>query len=268
MITNPVIVAHKGYSSKAPENTMDAFELADQTENANLIELDVWSTKDGIPVVVHNESIKAATGVDAFVYDYTYEELRQMPAPYSMSAEDFPDARIPSLEDVIATYADTTPLLIEIKGYKKDEELPAKIVALMEKYNCIDRSMIHSGDYAALRAVKLCNPNIKCGLIQAIVTGDCYDLPYVDFLSVEHSFVTTQMVNQLHNRGKKIYVWTVNRNDYISKLKALNVDGYITDYPDAIADCLRISHYPLENRLDVNGYAPLEAQEEFNEGDY
>ena len=82
------------------------------------------------------------------------------------------------------------------------------IVALMEKYNCTETSMIHSGDYVALKAVKLCNPDIECGLIQAIVTGNCYDLPYADFLSVEHSFVTEKMIDQLHFRGKKIYVWT------------------------------------------------------------
>lgn len=271
IIKEPIVVAHKGYSSMAPENTMDAFDLADQCENAGLIELDVWSSKDGIPVVLHNESIKAATGVSGMVYDYTYEELQKLPASYSMNTEDFPDARIPSLEEVIATYADSTRLLIEIKGYKKDEELPAKIVALMEKYNCDQSSMIHSGDYAALREVKLCNPNIKCGLIQAIITGDCYDLPYVDFLSVEHSFISDEMIDQLHLRDKELYAWTVNGEDSVPQLTRLGVDGIITDYPDTIAEKMDGTFAPFENLIITNDVGREDAQtaiEEFEEEEY
>jgi len=230
-----MIVAHKGYSSKAPENTMKAFELADKSDSVNFIELDVWSTKDGIPVVIHNETIKDATGLPGNIYDYTYEELQNIPATYGWTEEEYKTERIPSLEEVISTYADSTPLLIEIKGYKKDEQLPAKIVALMEKYECSDTSIIHSGDYGALKAVKECNDNIKCGLIQAVVTGDCYDLPYADFLSVEHTFVNSQMVDQLHMRGKEIFVWTVNRTDSLEPLNTMAIDAYITDYPDTIA---------------------------------
>lgn len=274
IINNPEVVAHKGYSSIAPENTMDAFELADKTENANYIELDVWSSKDGVPVVLHNETITAATGLLGPVYDYTYEELCDIPAPYSKNPEEYPNARIPSLEEVIATYADTTPLIIEIKGYKKDDQLPAKIVALMEKYNITDTSMIHSGDYGALKAVKLINPNIKCGLILAIVTGDCYDLPYADFFSVEHTFVTSNMVDQLHKRDKEIYVWTVNYKESVDSLKSVIIDGYITDYPDDIAkdvksdielDDIVYDSFGIDN---IDDFDQLGTMSEYDKGNY
>ena len=270
VLRQPAIVAHKGYSSQAPENTMDAFSLADRSENVNYIELDVWTSKDGIPVVIHNESIKAATGIEGNIFDFTYEELQEFPAVYLMTKEKFPDARIPSLEEVIAAYAATTPLLIEIKGYPKDPELPAKVVALMEQYQCTDTSMVQSGDYAVLRAVKLCNPTIRCGLIQAIVTGDCYDLPYVDFLSVEHSFVTSQMIDQLHRRGKQLFVWTVNYEESVSKLLTLGIDGVITDYPDKIADSLNLTGISLEeitNNMQINNDSS-KANKEFEEGGY
>lgn len=264
------IVAHKGYSSEAPENTMPAFELADQCKNADMMELDVWNSKDGIPVVVHNATIAAATGIDKPVYECTYDELQKLPAPYGMDAQKFVDARIPSLEEVIAKYAATTPILIEIKGYQKDNALANRIVELMEKYHCTDTSMIHSGDYEALRAVKMLNPDIKCGLIQAIVSGNSFDLPYADFLSVEHTFVNANMISQLHKRGKKLYVWTVNYDESASELAGLDVDGLITDYPDKIAE------YVADNNQIVNNLMNAKKSEEemrdavsdFEKGEY
>ena len=238
-----IVVAHKGYSSKAPENTMASFELAANCDNADMIELDVWNTADGIPVVIHNASIEEATGVDAYVYDLTYAELQEIPAVYNYTVEEFPDARIPSLEEVLAAYADKKPILIEIKGYQQDPDLAADIVALMDKYDCKYTSMIHSGDYSALKAVKEIDPNIKCGLIQAVVTGNTYDLPYADFFSVEHTFITTNMISNIHKRGKKIYAWTVNYDSSAETLSAMNVDGLITDYPDTIAVYVATSNH-------------------------
>lgn len=261
------IIAHKGYSSEAPENTVPAFELADGCDNADFIELDVWNSKDGIPVVVHNESIAAATGIDKAVYEYTYEELQQIPAPYSMSEEDFPTARIPSLEEVIAQYADTTPILIEIKGYKQDNTLAKNIVDLMEKYNCTETSMIHSGDYESLKAVKELNPDIQCGLIMAVITGDCYDLPYADFFSVEHTFVTNNMISEVHKRGKKLFVWTVNYDDSAKKMRCINADALITDYPDKIAEYVtnRTLTSDIEAMFDTD---MLDSESTFESGDY
>lgn len=271
LLYKPIIVAHKGYSSRAPENTMDSFELADKAEVADFMELDVWSSKDGIPVVIHNESVKAATGLKGNIYDYTYEELCNIPAPYAMDINKFPEAKIPSLEEVISTYADSKPLIIEIKGYKIDEKLPEKIVELMEKYDCTETSMIHSSNYAALKAVKMCNPNIRCGLIQALVTGECYDLPYADFYSVEHTFVTSKMIREVHKRGKKLFVWTVNYSESIDSLNSKDVDGFITDYPDKIANAVsnELEHFDLfKESVPIESTDMFSAQSEFEAGNY
>lgn len=264
LIYDPLVIAHKGYSSKAPENTMNAFKLADETDSVDYIELDVWSSKDGVPVVLHNESIKAATGLAGNIYDYTYEELQNIPAPYAMDKEKFKDARIPSLEEVIQEYSESTPLIIEIKGYKKDDQLPAKIVALMEKYNCTETSMIHSGNYAALKAVKECNPDIRCGLIQAIVTGNSYDLPYADFLSVEHTFINQTMIDQLHLRGKEVYAWTVNYSESVNALRSMEVDGFITDYPDDVANEVK-SDLEIKDMLEAQ---MIDEPDSLSESDY
>lgn len=263
------ILAHKGYSSEAPENTNPAFDLANKSKYTDFIELDVWSAKDGVPVVVHNETITAATGLKGNVYDYTSEELRNIPAPYSSDEKQFPNAYIPTLEEVLANYSQTTPILIEIKGYKQDPKLPAKIVALMDKYNCKESCMIHSGNYQALRAVKEIDDSIQCGLILAFVSGECYDLPYADFFSVEHTFVTQAMVNQLHIRGKKLYVWTVNREETAEEMRLLNVDGIITDYPDQMAQETETVSEMIDDVVEENienlGNLP---ESTFDDGEY
>ncbi len=268
------IIAHKGYSSKAPENTMPAFELADKCKQADYIELDVWSTKDGIPVVIHNSTIMDATGVDEYVYNCTYAELRKLPAPYNMSAKKFRNARIPSLEDVIKKYAHSTPLLIEIKGFEQDPQLPAKIVNLMKKYKCEDTSMIHSGNYKALEAVKMIDPDIQCGLILAVVTGSFYDLPYADFFSIEHTFVNRSTVSNLHKRDKKLYAWTVNYSESADALKFTGVDGLITDYPEDIIDYYTDTNDLVNNVIHNKVVKILDdsraktAEENYSKGNY
>lgn len=260
------IVAHKGYSSKAPENTMMAFDLAASCDDVDVIELDVWNSKDGIPVVIHNESIFEATGIKGNIYDYTYEELCDISAPYSMDKKKYADARIPSLEEVLKKYAGVKSFLIEIKGYQKDNTLVSNIVELIHKYDTYGNCIIHSGDYSALKAVKEIDPDIKCGLIQALVTGNCYDLPYVDFISVEHTFINGDMINKLHQKGKKIYVWTVNYESSAKELKTLGVDAIITDYPEQIAEYVASTNNLVETALDRMKVKELEST--FDEGNY
>jgi len=228
------IIAHKGYSSRAPENTMPAFELADESESVDMIELDVWSTKDGIPVVIHNDTITEATGINKNIYDCTYEELQDYPAAYNKDPEKFKDARIPSLEEVLATYCTSTPILIEIKGYPQDPELPAKIVDLVHKYDLKKECRIHSGEYDALKAVKEIDPDIPCGMILIAAVGGIYNMPYADFFSIEHSLITQGVINGLHRHGKELYAWTVNYPENADRLKFSGVDALITDYPDDI----------------------------------
>lgn len=232
LINRTQIAAHKGYSSKAPENTMPAFGLASEKECISYIELDVRETKDGVPVVVHDASLKAATGENIIVYDLTYDQLQEKIASYRFDAKEFPDARVPSLEEVLNQYAGTKDFLIEIKADKSTPKLPEKIVRLMEKYDIAKTSRIHSGNYDSLKAVKEANPDIACGLIIAVSTGGYADLPYADFFSVEHTYVSNAVIDQIHDRGKEIFVWTVNSQDSFEQVSRMDADTLITDFPE------------------------------------
>lgn len=236
IISPTKVAAHKGYSSMAPENTLPSFELAANCDVVDYIELDVRETKDGVPVVIHDASILAATGKKMLIYDIDYDELQKLSATYGHEEDEFSNTRISSLDEVLMKYADKKNLIIEIKASDKTPELPRKIVELMEKYGITETSVIHSGNYNALKAVKEINPNIVCGFIIAVSTGGYEDLPYADFFSVEHTYLSSSVISRIHKRGKKVYVWTVNEQSSFDQVRNMGVDVLITDYPEDAYD--------------------------------
>ena len=92
------IFAHRGASGYAPENTLEAFALAQQ-QGADGIELDVQLSKDGVPVVFHDESLKRVSGHAGMIKDFTLEELKRIPV--SNGFAQYPEARIPTLEEAL-----------------------------------------------------------------------------------------------------------------------------------------------------------------------
>lgn len=251
-LVNPIkIAAHKGYSSKAPENTQPAFALAADCDVVDFIELDIRETRDGVPVVIHDDSLLMPAGVDVQIYDVTFAELQEIPAIYDFDPDQFGQTRIPSLEQVLEQYAGKKDFLIEIKASDRTPELPAKIVALMERYGITETSMIHSGSYPSLKAVKEINPNISCGFIIAVSTGGYADLPYADFFSVEHSYITENMISQIHNRGKQVFLWTVNTENSFSQVRDMDVDMLITDYPEDAYEGIHFYERNLIDRLNA-----------------
>ena len=120
--------AHRGLhdnKSDAPENSMAAFKKA--VDAGYGIELDVQLTRDRIPVVFHDESLKRVCGVDGNVRDYTYEELQSFRLLNS-------DERIPLFEDMLALVGGRVPLIVEIKIHEKASDVCEKVDALLRNY--------------------------------------------------------------------------------------------------------------------------------------
>lgn len=111
-LTVTQIIAHRGASKFAPENTLAAFKLAEKM-GADGIELDIHLTKDQIPVIIHDEDIKRTTNGRGFVQKYTYKELQQFDAG-SWFSERFSDERILSLEEFLhGSYQKTCSLILK-----------------------------------------------------------------------------------------------------------------------------------------------------------
>lgn len=245
-LADPVITYHRGYSSRAPENTMAAFETALE-HGSPRIELDVQMTADGVAVVIHDTSLRRCTGCNANIYDLPYAQVQQLDAGRWFHRQ-FTGSYIPTLEEVLALCKGKAELNIEIKPSTFTPTLEAETVRLIHAYDYGSDCVVTSQSYETLCKVKELDPDITTGYILALGVGTYYDLPAADFFSVESTFITAGMVQQIHLRGKTISAWTINRQQDAEKLLQLGVDDLITDKPEIIAPLLARDK-ALDNRL-------------------
>ncbi len=233
----PLVTFHRGDCSVAPENTLPAFRSA-ILKGGDRIELDVQMTKDGVVMVTHDASLKRCTGKNAKIYDLTYAEVEQLDAGSWFSTR-FAGTQLPTFEQVLQLCQGRIGLNVEIKPNASTPTLEAETVRLLREYgfdgsNCV----VTSQSYETLHKVKALAPDIPTGYILALGVGNYYDLPDADFFSVENTFITSGMVNQLHRRGKTVSAWTIVREEDASHMLELGVDDLITDKPDMVQNLL------------------------------
>ena len=232
----PLVTYHRGDCSIAPENTMPAFRSA-ILKKGDRIELDVQMTKDGVAVVTHDTNLRRCTGKNAKVYDLTFAEIEQLDAGSWFSTR-FAGTRIPSLEEVLQLCQGKIDLNVEIKPSAATPTLEAETVRLLREYSFEGHCVITSQSYETLHKVKELAPDIPTGYILALGVGNYYDLPDADFFSVETTFITSGMVNQIHLRGKTVSAWTIDREEDAKHMMELGADDLITDKPDMVNELL------------------------------
>ena len=229
-LSDPVITYHRGYSSRAPENTMAAFETALE-DGSPRIELDVQMTADGVAVVTHDTSLRRCTGCNANIYDLPYAQVQQLDAGRWFHRQ-FTGSYIPTLEEVLALCKGKAELNIEIKPTKHGSDtLEQDVANLITEYHYTDACYVTSFSYGSLKKVKEVNPDIRTGYLMSVAYGQFYSLQYADAFSLNKVFVTSQVVNAAHQQGKQIFAWTVNSVSEVRSLCNLHVDSIITDDP-------------------------------------
>ncbi len=228
--TRALVTAHRGDSKHAPENTMAAIRLAMENQ-ADIIEIDVRQTRDGVLVLMHDESLLRTTGVDKLIGEVDYE-FASMLDPGSDFSQEYAGEKIPTLREVIEFGKENDLFYnIELKPEDYYDGYVENIVALIEEYEFQDNCVVASANQDALRKVKILNPDIKTICILHVVYGNFQDMEFVDGYSIRHNFVNKDLVKKIHGFGKEIYVWTVNSETTIKRLLLLDVDSIITDVP-------------------------------------
>ena len=223
------VMAHRGASTEAPENTMAAFQKAID-DMADYIELDVQLTNNGEVIVMHDSNAYRTTGVDANIVNMTYKEVKTLDAG-SWFSDEYVGENVPSLKEVLELTQGKIKLNIELKPTDNGIALAKNTVRLIEKYNMVNDCVITSFSESALKAVKTYNQEIKVGYILSAAYGDFYDMKNVDFFSVNAAFLSKRTIDAIHNSGKRVYAWTVNNKESIKNLTNKGVDGIITDNP-------------------------------------
>ena len=239
-----LIMAHRGYSAAAPENTMPAFEAA-YDSGATAVELDVQMTKDGEIIVLHDSSLGRTAGLNKDVWDVTYDEIRYLDNG-SFFDEKFAGTPIPTLEQVLQ-YADGKLFLnIEIKRTGHDDGIEDKVVELIRQYDFNAQCDVTSQDYETLVYIHKKYPDILTAYTTTVGIGDVPRLDACDIVSIQETFADYDLVESMHRQGKRVFVWTVNESETMERLIGLNVDAILTNDPVLGAEIISRHSGPLD----------------------
>ncbi|MBR2685856.1 MAG: glycerophosphoryl diester phosphodiesterase membrane domain-containing protein [Erysipelotrichaceae bacterium] len=226
---NTMIMAHRGYSDKAPENTLPAFEAAYEA-GATAIELDVQMLKDGTIICLHDDSLSRTANLNKNVWEVTYDEIKNLDNG-SFFSKSFARTRIPTLEEAIQVCRGKLYINIEIKRNGHDEGIEDKVVEIIRENEFQNFCDITSQDYDTLVYIHERYPDILLAYTSVIGIGEIQNLDAVDIISIQETFATFSNVEAMHRSGKKVFVWTVNERDTMDRLVALNVDAILTNDP-------------------------------------
>lgn len=248
--SRPLVIAHRGYSALAPENTLPAFEYA-LTAGADLVELDYHHSKDGVPVVIHDYDLDRTTDAD----EQTGQKKTRVD---SMLAADlhpfdagkwfhprFAGTHLPLLTEALDTIQKSGVTLIERKAGD-----PATCIRLLKERKLINKVVVQAFDWAYLKEFHQLEPNQMLAALGPPSTYNGVKLSDAEkALSpkwnqtvkelgaraiVWNRQVSKEAVEDAHKQGLKVWVYTINDPQLARDLLYTGVDGIITDNPATI----------------------------------
>jgi glycerophosphoryl diester phosphodiesterase len=236
------IMAHRGASDAAPENTMAAVKKAIE-DGADWVEIDVQETADGEVVVFHDSDFMKLAGVNLKIWDATMADLKDIDVGSRFSPE-FREERVPTLAQVLQECQGRIGVNIELKYYGHDQDLERRVVEIVETGGMTNSVICMSLKLDAVKKIKSLRPTWRAGLLMSVAAGDLASIN-ADFLAVNASFVDRRFVRQAHAINKQVFVWTVNDAVSMSTMIGRGVDGLITDRP-------ALARSVLEQRAEMN----------------
>ncbi len=226
------LLAHKGVSALAPENTLSAFKKALELGFGG-IELDVHLSKDGYLVVCHDETVDRTTNGKGRIKDLKLEEIKRLDAG-SWFDKSFAGEQIPTLEEVFMLFADRHFVFnLELKsGIIFYPEIERKLVAFLQELHCIDRVIVSSFNHYSLVTINKLDEEIKTGMLYYEVLVKPWE--YAQQLKVYslhpfHHTVTEEMIAESSKHGFKVIPFTVNEKDIALSFIKWGAEYIITD---------------------------------------
>lgn len=228
----PWIIAHRGASHEAPENTLEAVRLA-ALLGADAAEIDVRPSADGVPIVLHDASLDRTTNGTGPARERTYDEIRRLSAGYPKRFGDrYHDAYVPTFAEVLALARELRlRLAIEIKTEQPEPELVREVVEQVASADMVERVWIWSFLWQNLAAVRRHSKEIPRGALslgfpRAELRAQSELLvPFAaHLLLVDLGFALRD--------GKPVFTWTVNQPWTARRLAAKGSRGIITDRPE------------------------------------
>jgi glycerophosphoryl diester phosphodiesterase len=229
------VVAHRGASGHAPENTLAAFRRAIEL-GARFIETDLQLSRDARFVAIHDDTLERTTNGYGLVHDFTLAELRQLDAGSWFSSE-FAGQRLPTMEEILNFAREHDVVLyLELKPWATWGSEHALVGSLRDAGEAA-RVIILSFDGSTIAAVRRLEPNLMTGLLLDTHAPDAVERAIAvgaRQLALRGNLITPELITQAKRRDIQVVAWTINRPAHMQALIEAGVDGIITDYPDRL----------------------------------
>lgn len=229
-------IAHRGFSGRFPENTLLAFMQAEKA-GCDGIELDVHLTRDGVPVIIHDEDIRRTTDGEGLVCSFTAAELRAFNASAAWKGERVQS--IPTLEEYFEWVKDTRLFTnIELKNGVIDYPgLEEKVIALIRRYALEERILFSSFNHYSILRCKRLAPEIRCGLLYScwLANPGAYAKSIgAECLHPHFSSLNAETLAEIRSQKVQVNTWTVNEESDMRRLIGEGIEGLITNFPDRL----------------------------------
>ncbi|MEG0996907.1 MAG: glycerophosphodiester phosphodiesterase [Clostridia bacterium] len=229
------VYGHRGASGYAPENTLEAFEMAAKMGAAG-VELDVHLTRDGELVVTHDEKIDRVSNGHGSVMEHTLKELKAF--RFNKTHPEFEHATIPTLGEVFELLL---PLGLHINIELKNSQifypqLEEKCIELAAKVGMTDRVLYSSFNHYSIKHIKDIAPSIPCGILYDATLYHAWEYAKTLNANALHPMFTELLIadecKSAHALGLEVNPWTVNEEKDMRMVFAAGADRVITNYPD------------------------------------
>jgi glycerophosphoryl diester phosphodiesterase len=252
----PDVIAHRAGNGEWPGETMYAMRKA-QAIGSDVLEMDVYLTKDQELILMHNSEVKSTTGASGHVYDYTVNEITALRADRrwspsecgsSLSPEEISqherDLHVPTLRQVLTEFSGMR-MVIEMKKAPKEFSPVAKLSALLTELNLTQQVLVASFHKPFMEDFRRALPEVATSLTlsitdAAVLTSHASEQlinklssnkQRPDALELPHWAITNRVVKKAKEHGLALHAWTVNSTEAMDRMKSRGVDGIITDCP-------------------------------------
>lgn len=250
----PCIIAHRGHSSHAPENTLAAIKMA-LDAGADGVEFDVRLSKDGVPVVIHDETLKRTAGMEKRVSALTARELSKLDVGSwfnrkfpRMANEQFSKEGIPLLQDALDLLGGFDGrIYVEMKCTPADVvALPKAVFSVLRDQKARERFVIKSFSLGTLPVIRSLLPDAIIAALfdirieMLVRRKSSLALLAREFcaneVSLHHALATPKLCRLLNEMGMPIAVWTVDKKIWLEKARKLGIGAVITNDPAEMLD--------------------------------
>ena len=243
----PLVIAHRAGAANAPENTLAALQRVIREKKADMAEIDVSMTADGVLIIEHDTDLMKQAQDPRMIIETKYRDIKDVDIGSFYSSE-YAGEHLGKLREFLDMAHGKIPLIVEFK-HQPGSNLVDSVVATVREADMQDEVILMSLNIDEVRRVQKLAPDIRVGYFVSVEVGDLRLLD-VDVIGAKDGMVDHLFVKEMQDKGIKVYVWTVDDPVRILELALFGVDGIITNNPNSTKAILkRLAALTPEQRL-------------------